>query len=130
VIVLDASAVLELLLVTDAGRRVAERISSEAQTLHAPQLIDLEIAQVLRRYVATGEVEEARAGEALQDLSDLDLTRYAHDVLLPRIWELRRNLTAYDAAYLALAEALEATLLTRDERLLRVPGVRARVETV
>jgi predicted nucleic acid-binding protein len=130
VIVLDASALLELLLSTPAGAVVARRIAPATETLHAPHLIDLEIAQVLRRYTASRQVSEARAAEALDDLAALDLARYPHDVLLPRIWELRENVTAYDAAYLTLAETLPATLLTRDGRLARVPGVRARVEVV
>ena len=75
-------------------------------------------------------MSERRAAEALEDLADLDLSRYPHDVFLPRIWALRRNATAYDSAYLALAEMLPAPLLTADARLAKVPGVRARVEVV
>jgi predicted nucleic acid-binding protein len=130
VIVLDASAVLELLLGTPAGARVARRIGDPAETLHAPHLLDLEVAQVLRRFVREGDVDEPRASEAIDVLSSLDLTRYPHDVLLPRIWQLREALTAYDAAYLALAEALAAPLLTADAKLARSRGHRARVEVV
>jgi predicted nucleic acid-binding protein len=130
VIVLDASAVLELILSTTAGRQVADRIASPAESLHAPHLIDVEVAQALRRYARTGQLDAVRAGEALEDLADLDIRRYAHDLLLPRIWELRANATAYDAAYLALAEILRAPLLTRDTALAAVPGVRARVEVL
>ena len=129
-IVLDASAILELLLVTDLGRRVAERIAPPQETLHVPHLIDLEVAQVLRRYVSRGQIAEERARQALDDLRDLDLSRYPHDVLLGRIWELRQNASAYDAAYLALAEALGAPLLTSDARLGAVPDTRAIVEIV
>jgi predicted nucleic acid-binding protein len=128
VIVLDASAVLELLLGTPAGARVARRIEAPAETLHAPHLVDLEVAQVLRRFVREGDVDESRAREALDVLRGLDLARYPHDVLLPRIWQLREAVTAYDAAYLALAEALAAPLLTADAKLARSPGHRARVE--
>lgn len=129
-IVLDASAILELLLRTAAGGRIQARIAPREESLHAPHLLDLEVAQVLRRYVLKGHCDEERAAEALDDLAALDLRRYGHDVLLARIWELRENCTAYDAAYLALAEALEAPLLTRDAALGRMPGSRARVEVV
>jgi len=130
VIVLDASAVLELLLVTERGERVAERIAAPEETLHAPHLIDLEVAQVLRRWVARRQLDEGRAGQALDDLRDLDLNRYPHDMLLDRIWELRHNASAYDAAYLALAEALGAPLLTSDARLGEVPDTGVRIEVV
>jgi predicted nucleic acid-binding protein len=128
VIVLDASALLEVLLATEAAPRVAERIFVSGETLHAPHLIDLEIALVLRRYSAAGDLSARRGQEALQDLLDLPLNRYPHDVLLPRVWELRHNLTAYDAAYVALAEGLQAPLVTRDARRASLRGHRARVE--
>ena len=127
-IVLDASAVLELLLGTPAGARVAARIAAPAETLHAPHLVDLEVAQVLRRFQREGDLDEARGRGALEVLRDLDVARYPHDVLLPRIWQLRGAVTAYDAAYLALAEALAAPLLTADAKLARARGHRARVE--
>jgi predicted nucleic acid-binding protein len=128
VIVLDASAVLELLLGTPAGARVARRIEGPAETLRAPHLVDLEVAQVLRRFQREGDIDEARGRQALEALRGLDVARYPHDVLLPRIWQLRSAVTAYDAAYLALAEALAAPLLTADARLARTRGHRARVE--
>jgi predicted nucleic acid-binding protein len=128
VIVLDASAVIELLLQTATGKRVARRISARGQGLHAPHLVDVEVLQVLRRWEARGALSPGRAAEAVADLSELDVRRHPHDVLAPRIWELRANVTAYDAAYLALAEGLRAPLLTTDGRLARAPGHRATVE--
>lgn len=98
--------------------------------MHAPHLIDVEVAQVIRRYAAKGEMDNARGRAALEDLADFPLRRYPHDVLLPRVWELRSNLTAYDAVYVALAEALDAPLLTRDQRLAAAAGHRARMELV
>ncbi|MGH9361660.1 MAG: type II toxin-antitoxin system VapC family toxin [Thermoanaerobaculia bacterium] len=129
-IVVDASALLEFLLRTARGARLAERLRAPDSSTHVPHLLDLEAAQVLRRYVRRGEIHSERAWQALDILRDLPLLRYPHDPLLPRIWELRENLTAYDAAYVALAEALDATLLTGDERILRAPGHAARVELV
>jgi len=128
VIVVDASAILEVLLGTPDADRVAGRLFTPGKTLHAPHLLDLEVAQVLRRYALAGDLEATRGVEALEDLADLPLTRYPHDLLLPRIWELRRNLTAYDAAYVALAEALAAPLVTRDAALASVRTHHARVE--
>lgn len=129
-IVVDASAALEVLLRTPAAAAVEKRIFDPAETLHAPHLIDVEVAQVLRRYAASGEADPDRCRTALSDLVDLPLIRYPHDILLPRVWELRDNLTAYDAVYVALAEALDAPLLTRDRRLANAPGHRARIEIV
>jgi predicted nucleic acid-binding protein len=109
---------------------VRERLSSNGQTLHAPHLIDTEVTHALRRYAATRQIEPARGRAALNHLFDFPLHRNPHDVLLPRIWELRHNLTACDAAYVALAEALDATLLTRDRRLAGSSGHYARVDLV
>jgi predicted nucleic acid-binding protein len=129
-IVVDASALLEALLRTPAAQAVEERLFAPQETLHAPHLIDLEVAQVIRRYAANGEIDSERGREALTDLTDLRLVRYPHDLLLPRIWDLRDNLSAYDAAYVALAEALDAPLVTRDRRLAAAAGHRARIELV
>ncbi|MBX3273089.1 MAG: type II toxin-antitoxin system VapC family toxin [Sandaracinaceae bacterium] len=129
-IVLDASAALELLLATPVGLSVAGRISDLDETLHAPHVIDLEVAQVLRRYVRSGVVRLDEAEAALMDLAELDLHRYAHVPLFPRLWQLRENLSAYDAAYVALAEALGAALLTTDARLAGAPGHDAKVEVI
>jgi len=130
VIIVDASALLEILLNTPSGGAVASRLFSNDEALHAPHLLDVEIAQVLRRYALIGELEPVRGLQAMEDLIDLPITRYPHDLLLPRIWELRYNLTAYDAAYVALAEALAAPLVTRDARLASAGGHRARIELV
>jgi predicted nucleic acid-binding protein len=129
-IVLDASAAIELLLRTPTGTEVATRIAPEDETLHAPHLLDVEIAQVLRRYVSSKEVTSSEARQALDDLVALDLERYSHDVLLPAMWKLHRNATAYDAAYLALAQLLRAPLVTCDRKLARVPGARIRIEVL
>ncbi|MBK7973674.1 MAG: type II toxin-antitoxin system VapC family toxin [Deltaproteobacteria bacterium] len=129
-IVLDASAAVELVLGSRRGVTVAARLRDPAVTLHAPHLLDLEVAQVLRRGERDGWLAPRRAAEALADLRDLDVIRYPHHALLARVWELRHNVTAYDAAYLALAEALDAPILSCDARLASAPGHRARVELV
>lgn len=90
----------------------------------------MEVTHVLRRFVASGELTEARAREAIEDHLVMGISRYPHDGLLTRIWQLRANCTAYDAAYLALSEALDAALITCDTRLADVPGTRATVEVV
>jgi len=128
VIVVDASAVLEVLLVTPVGVRVGERIFAPGEALHAPHLLDVEVAQVLRRLLLAGDLTAGRGQEALEDLADLRLTRHPHRPFLARIWELRHNVTAYDAAYVALAEALGAPLLTCDAPLARSAGHTARIE--
>ena len=111
-IVIDASAVLEVLLRTPVASAIERRLFGPGEALHAPHLIDIEVAHVLRRYALAGDMSAARGREALEDLADFSVRRYPHDVLLPRVWELRANLTAYDAAYVALAEALGAPLVT------------------
>jgi predicted nucleic acid-binding protein len=93
-------------------------------------LLDVEVAQVIRQYAANGEIDDDRGGAALADLADLPLHRDPHNFLLPRVWDLRSNLTAYDAVYVALVEALDAPLLTRDRRLAAAAGHYARVELV
>ena len=126
--VIDASAAIELVLGTPRGQRVMSRVLRPSERLHAPHLIDLEVTQVFRRYVATGAVSEERGHQALEDWLGLPVDRHPHDVLLPRIWELRHNTTAYDASYLALAEVLDAPLVTCDRRLASVPEQSAIVE--
>jgi predicted nucleic acid-binding protein len=127
-IVVDASALLEVLLRTPAAETVEQCLFEERQTLHAPHLLDVEVAQVLRRYTHAGEIDEGRGNEALADLADFPIRRYPHGLLLARVWSLRHNFTAYDAVYVALAEALNARLLTRDERLATAIGRHVDVE--
>src|SRR5438067_7964961 len=121
-IVLDASAAVDWLLQTSAGRSIEKRIYSRNESLHAPHLLDLEVAQVLRRLARGGTVSAHRADEAVRDLLDIRITRYPHFVLLPGIWQRRHNFSAYDAAYVVLAEKLGATLVTRDGRLASASG--------
>src|SRR5579864_3147739 len=127
-IVLDASAAVDWLLQTPAGQHIEKRLYARNETLHAPHLIDLEVPQVLRRLASQGLVSVRRADEAVRDLLDLRITRYPHLVLLPRIWQLRHNFSAYDAAYIVLAEKLGAVLVTRDGRLASASGHAAAIE--
>lgn len=120
-IVLDASAVVEWLLGAAHAQAIEARIGAADVTLHAPYLLSIEVAQVVRRYVANGEMSGSRGELALDDLVDLDVVYHDHEPLLPMIWRLRANLTAYDAAYVALALALDAPLLTLDRRLAAAP---------
>ena len=129
-IVVDASTILELLLNTRLARRIADRLFSPDESLHAPHLLDIEVAQVIRRYCRAGELSAERGRETLADLADLPLSRYPHDFLLARIWDLRHNLTAYDASYIALAETLDAPLLTCDRRLAAASDHDAVVEVM
>jgi predicted nucleic acid-binding protein len=96
--------------------------------MHAPHLIDLEVAQTLRRYVREGVLSDDRGELALEHFSLLDLNRYSHDTFWRRIWALKENITAYDAAYVALAEALDAPLVTGDRKLAKAPGILAAIE--
>jgi predicted nucleic acid-binding protein len=128
VIVLDASAAVDWLLQTSAGQHIEKRIYSHNESLHTPHLLDLEVTHVLRHLVREGAVPAHRAGQAIRDLLDLRITRYPHFVLLPRIWQLRHNFSAYDAAYIVLAEKLGAALVTRDQRLASASGHAAPIE--
>jgi predicted nucleic acid-binding protein len=130
VIVLDASAAVDWLMQTAAASHIESLIFSRNQSLHAPEILDLEVAQVLRRLVREGVLAASRADAAIRDMLDLRITRYPHYLLLPRIWQLRHNLSAYDAAYIVLAEKLGATLLTRDAKLASAPGHAATVKVV
>jgi predicted nucleic acid-binding protein len=130
VIVVDASALLEFLLQTSLGARVEARLFREDDELHAPHLVDVEITQGLRRLVRTGEVSAGRADDAIADLTDLDLHRHPHLDLLGRAWKLRDNISAYDAMYVALAEAIESPIVTCDGPLAKAPGHRVRIEVI
>ncbi len=127
-IVVDASALVEVLLGTPNAGAIRMRLLANGESLHGPHLVDVEIAQVLRRYVARGDLDLARGHMALDHLTAFPLQRHSNTALLDRIWALRHNLTAYDAAYVALAEALEAPLVTCDARLAAAPGHGARIE--
>ena len=129
-IVLDASAAIEWLFQSPAGMKIDRRMFVPSESLHAPHLIDVEVAQVLRRYIRDKTITAQRGQEALQDLRDLPLSRYPHEFLIPRVWELRATLTAYDAVYVALAELLGAPLLTCDGKIASSPGHDAKVVVV
>jgi predicted nucleic acid-binding protein len=129
VIVLDASVVVELLLGTAAAGPIAARMLGEPRW-HAPAVLDLELAHTIRRLCSLRQASDERGSRAIRDLGDLPLRRYPHAPLLDRIWQLRATLTAYAAAYVALAEALGAPLVTRDRRLARTRGHRARIDLV
>jgi predicted nucleic acid-binding protein len=130
VIVLDASALVELLLDTVAGRRVSILLADPALAVHVPHLIDVETISVLRRFVRERIIDEDEAGSAIEDLLALDLQRHSHEGLLERAWALRNNVTAYDAMYLSLTVALNATLVTCDGRLSKAAAGKIRVQLV
>jgi predicted nucleic acid-binding protein len=121
---------MELLLQTAIGVRVELRLFRDGDELHVPHLVDVEVAQGLRRLVRAGEVTPGRAAEALEDLAGLDLHRHAHIDLLDRAWALRNNISAYDAMYVALAEAIGASVVTCDGPLGLAPGHHARIEVI
>jgi predicted nucleic acid-binding protein len=129
-IVVDASVLVDLLLRVDDASTLTDSLLDPARVLNAPQLVDIEVAQALRRYVRRGELAPARGRAALDDLADLTLERYPHTLLLPRIWDYRDNLTAYDATYLALADALDCPVWTRDARSAKAPPAIGRVRLV
>ena len=121
-LVVDASALTELVLGRPAGDVVGEHCAGHGCALHAPHLVDVEVLSALRRLVDSGEASPERASDAIADLLDLPIERYPHDILVPRIWQLRENFSAYDASYVALAEGLAdapVPLLTADARLAR-----------
>jgi predicted nucleic acid-binding protein len=129
-IVIDASALVDVLLRRPAAEAIERRLFAIGGTALAPHIIDLETAHVIRRFVHKGEMTAERGELALARLANFPLVRLPHTSLLPRIWALRNNLSAYDAAYVALSEALHAPLLTRDRRLASAAGHSAAVELI
>jgi predicted nucleic acid-binding protein len=128
-IVIDASAEVAILLnIGQDVEGIRGRIARPGETLHIPHLFEIEVLHALRSLTLRGTVSSERAQLALDRLRDTRFVRYPHTALTGRIWELRENLTAYDAAYIALAEALDAPLVTTDARLARASGIRAAVE--
>jgi predicted nucleic acid-binding protein len=129
-VVLDASAGVELVLQTSRGELIAGRLRDPVERLHAPHLVDIEVVQTVRRLLLARRLLIPNAEQALEDFSLLPIERHAHKPLLPRIWSLRNLLSAYDALYVALAEALACPLLTCDGRLARARGHTAQIELV
>jgi predicted nucleic acid-binding protein len=131
VIVLDASAAIDLLLnIQPQAATIAARLGQAGETLHAPHLIDLEVFSAVRHHVRRRVLPEDRGRLALEDLRDLRLIRYPISPLMERMWEMRENVSGFDAAYVALAEALDAPLVTSDCRLARTRGHAARIEAI
>jgi len=126
-IVVDTSAILGSLIGRPVNSALVHRLADDGD-LHAPHLVDIEFLHGLRRLVLTGELAEERATDARGDFADLVIRRYPHEPLADRVWGLRHNLSAYDAAFVALSELLKAPLVTMDFRLETAPGHRARVE--
>ena len=126
-IVVDASIVVEVLLRSDMGVALENLLVERGDPLHAPHMLDVEVAHALRRCALHGEIDERQGRDSVGDLAAMAIERHGHQALLERMWQLRHNLTAYDAAYLALAERLDAPLLTRDAALASVAGHHARV---
>ena len=127
-LVLDTSAVLEALAARNPAPGLVERLAQDGD-LHGPHLIDTEVLHALRRMSLDRQISDERAADARSDFAELALVRYPHQPLSDRIWELRHNLTAYDATFVALAEALSAPLITCDARLASAPGHTARIES-
>jgi predicted nucleic acid-binding protein len=129
-IVVDASALLEVLLVRPAARNVESWLSQPGQTVHAPYLIDVEVTHVIRRFAMRGQIDDQRGQSVLADYTSMTIQRYPHEAFLFRVWELRNDLSAYDSMYVALAETLDAPLITCDGRLAKATGHSARIEVI
>ncbi len=129
-IVVDASALLEVLLRTPEAAVIERRLFSPGQSLHAPHLLDIEVTQVMRRRVALGQIGQEPAAAAIGILADLPIHRHPHHFLLGRVWALRHKFSAYDAVYVALAESLDEPLITHDKRVANAAGHQAVIELV
>lgn len=128
--VLDASVLVDFLIESDRGQEVARRIDGNPGWHWAPAVVDAEVGHALRAEVRRRTISSRAAGEALEDLMAMQLERVSHRFLAERAWELRDNLSFYDGLYVALAEALDAPLLTFDARLAKAPGILAEVEVI
>ena len=132
-LVVDASALVDLLLVRPDAGEIERHVAAHSAELHAPQLLDIEVVSALRRVASSGEATASRAREALDDLLALPIERHSHGPLMPRVWQLRETMTAYDATYLALAEALSdrpGSLLTCDAGFARAIAAASDVEAL
>ena len=130
-LVVDAGAVVDLLLRRPTAAAIGRALEADVDDLHAPALLDLEVLSALRRLTLGGKLAARRAEEAIDDLGALPILRHGHATLLSRVWQLRANMTAYDAAYVVLAEGLgdDAVVLTLDRRLARAVADRTAVRT-
>ena len=127
-VVVDSSAIIDVLLRKPSARELKQRFLAEREKLQAPHLIDLEVLQVIRRFARLGDIDVQRARFAIDDHQQLPIERHRHDTLLGLIWQLRNNFTAYDAIYVALGIALDATLITADKPLARAAAAYLPVE--
>jgi predicted nucleic acid-binding protein len=127
VLVVDTSAIVDALVGRPRKERLVERLAADGD-LSAPHLLDVEFLHALRRLVGRGQLSEDRATDARADFADLVVVRYGHEALSDRVWALRHSLTAYDATFIALSEALGVPLVTCDARLANAPGHKAPVE--
>lgn len=128
--VIDATVLVEYMADTAQAGLAREQLDRHRHQLWAPHLVDAEIGHALRRHVRQGRLEANVAEEALDELTEIELDRVDHEALLPRAWELRDNLSFYDALYVALAEAIEQPLITFDGRIAKAPGIKAEIEVL
>ena len=129
-IVVDASAIVDILVGARNAPLLRRQLFDEGDEVHAPHLLDIEVMHVIRRGFRIGEMSAERAQQAISNFRLLPIERHSHEILLDRIWQLRENLTAYDAAYVALAEILDTVVVTTDARLARAPGMSRFIQLV